>query len=247
MIDLTGRIAIVTGASQGIGRDTALALAAAGADIVLLARNEEKLQTNAEAIVRLGRQALAIKTDVTVAQEVQTAMDQAKEKFGQIDILVNNAGITRDTLLLRMRREDWDAVIDTNLTSVYICTQIVLPHMLKARSGRIINITSVMGQMGSAGTANYSAAKSGIIGFTKAVAREVASRQITVNAVAPGFIDTAMTQTLDDKRRRQILEMIPLGRVGNSQDVAAGVVFLASEAAQYITGHVLNINGGIYM
>lgn len=247
MIDLTGRVAIVTGASQGIGRDTALALAAAGADVVLLARREEKLRANAEEIERHGRRALPIQTDVTVAEQVEQAVTQAKETFGRIDILVNNAGITRDGLLLRMKREDWDLVINTNLTGLYLCTQAVLPHMIKARYGRIINITSVLGQMGSAGTANYSAAKAGIIGFTKALAREVASRQITVNAVAPGFIDTAMTQVLDEKRRQQMLDMIPLGRIGQGSEVAAGVVFLASEAASYITGYVLNINGGMYM
>jgi 3-oxoacyl-[acyl-carrier protein] reductase len=247
MIDLTGRVALVTGASQGIGRDTAMALAAAGAAVVLLARNEEKLRANAEVIERQGRRALALKADVAVAEEVQAAITQARERFGGLDILVNNAGVTRDGLLLRMKRADWDAVINTNLTGMFICTQAVLPHMIKARYGRIINITSVMGQMGSAGTTNYSAAKAGIIGFTKALAREVASRQITVNAVSPGFVDTAMTQVLDEKRQEEILSLVPLGRIGQGQDVAAGVVFLASEAAGYITGHVLNINGGLYM
>jgi len=247
MIDLTGRVALVTGASQGIGRDTAMALATAGADVVLLARRVEKLRANAEEIERQGRRALALRANVTVAEEIQAAVTQAKEQFGHIDILVNNAGITRDGLLLRMKRVDWDDVLNTNLTGMFICTQAVLPHMIKARYGRIINMTSVMGQMGSAGTANYSAAKAGIIGFTRALAREVASRQITVNAVAPGFIDTAMTQVLDAKRQQELRDMIPLGRVGQGQDVAAGVVFLASEAAGYITGHVLNINGGLYM
>lgn len=247
MFDLSGRVAVVTGASQGIGQEAALALARAGADVVLMARTLEKLQANAAQIEQLGRRALALKADVTVADEVQSALDQAKHSFGRIDILVNNAGITRDGLLLRMKQEDWDAVVRTNLTSLFICIQAVLPVMLKARYGRIINITSVMGQMGSAGTANYSAAKAGIIGLTKAVAREVASRQITVNAIAPGFVETAMTDALDEKRRQEILGMVPLGRVGTVQDVAAGIVFLASEEAGYITGHVLNINGGLYM
>ncbi|MBI3951273.1 MAG: 3-oxoacyl-[acyl-carrier-protein] reductase [Acidobacteria bacterium] len=246
-MDLTGRVTIITGASQGIGRETAMALAAAGADVVLLARSEDKLRANVEEVEQRGRRALALKADVTVVEEVQAAVARTKEQFGRIDILVNNAGLTRDGLLLRMKREDWDVVLTTNLTGMFICTQAVLPHMLKARYGRIINIASVMGQMGSAGTTNYSAAKAGIIGFTKAVAREVASRGITVNAVSPGFIDTAMTQILDEKRQQEILSMIPLGRVGQSQDVAAGVAFLASDAASYITGHVLNINGGLYM
>lgn len=247
MIDLTGRVALVTGGSQGIGRDTAIALAAAGADVVLLARTEENLRATAEIIRQQGRRALPLKADVTVAEAVQAAVAQAMEQFGRLDILVNNAGITRDGLLLRMKLEDWDDVLRTNLTGMFLCTRAVLPHMLKARYGRIINITSVMGQMGSAGTTNYAASKAGIIGFTKALAREVASRQITVNAVAPGLIDTAMTQVLDEKRRQEILALIPLGRIGRGQEVAAGVVFLASEAAGYITGHVLNINGGLYM
>lgn len=247
MIDVTERVAVVTGASRGIGRDTALALARAGADLVLLARSEDRLRAVAEEIERLGRRALPLKADVTVAEQVIAAVTEAKRQYGRIDILVNNAGITRDGLLLRMKREDWDAVIETNLTSVYLCCQAVLPHMLRARYGRIINITSVLGQMGGAGSTNYAASKAGIIGFTKALAREVASRNITVNAIAPGFIETAMTEALDEKRRRELIASIPLGRVGEGRDIAAGVVFLASDAAGYITGQVLNINGGIYM
>lgn len=247
MIDVTERVAVVTGASRGIGRDTALALARAGADLVLLARSEDRLRAVAEEIERLGRRALPLRADVTVAEQVTAAVTEAKRQYGRIDILVNNAGITRDGLLLRMKREDWDAVIETNLTSVYLCCQAVLPHMLRARYGRIINITSVLGQMGGAGSTNYAASKAGIIGFTKALAREVASRNITVNAIAPGFIETAMTEALDEKRRQELIASIPLGRVGEGRDVAAGVVFLASEAAGYITGQVLNINGGIYM
>lgn len=247
MITLDGRVAIVTGASQGIGRECARALAMAGADVSLLARSREKLEAVADEIRQMGRQALVAPTDVTDAEQIRAAVSQTREAFGHIDILVNNAGITRDALVLRMKREEWDSVIATNLTSVLLCTQAVLPYMLRARYGRIINMTSVMGQMGSPGVANYAAAKAGIIGFTKSLAKEVASRNITVNAIAPGYIDTAMTQVLDEKYRQQILEAIPMKRVGTARDVAAGVVFLASDEAGYITGHVLNINGGLYM
>jgi|FaiFalFF_MnMetaG_3_1042247.scaffolds.fasta_scaffold00041_10 3-oxoacyl-[acyl-carrier protein] reductase len=247
MIRLDGRVAIVTGASQGIGRDCALALAEHGADVALLARTREKLEAVAEEVRQLGRRALALPTDVTEADQVNTAVARVLSEWGRIDILVNNAGLTRDALLLRMKREDWDLVLRTNLTSVFLCCQAVLPTMLRARYGRIINITSVMGQMGNVGVSNYAASKAGIIGFTKALAREVASRNITVNAVAPGFIDTAMTRALSDEVRRQMLALIPLQRMGTGADVAAGVLFLASEEAGYITGHVLNINGGLYM
>ncbi|MCS7157654.1 MAG: 3-oxoacyl-[acyl-carrier-protein] reductase [Blastocatellia bacterium] len=247
MIRLEGRVAIVTGASQGIGRDCALALAEHGADVALLARTREKLEAVAEEIRQRGQRALALPTDVTEAEQVKAAVARVLDEWGRIDILVNNAGITRDALLLRMKREDWDLVLHTNLTSVFLCCQAVLPTMLRARYGRIINITSVMGQMGNAGVSNYAASKAGIIGFTKALAREVASRNVTVNAIAPGFIDTDMTRVLNEDVRRQMLALIPLQRMGTGADVAAGVVFLASEEAGYITGHVLNINGGLYM
>ncbi len=247
MIRLDGRVAMVTGASQGIGRDCALALAEHGADVALLARTREKLEAVAEEIRRLGRRALALPTDVTEAEQVKGAVARVLDEWGRIDILVNNAGITRDALLLRMKREDWDLVLQTNLTSVFLCCQAVLPTMVRARYGRIISITSVLGQMGNVGVSNYAASKAGIIGFTKALAREVASRNITVNAVAPGFIDTDMTRALSEEVRRQMLALIPLQRMGTGADVAAGVVFLASEEAGYITGHVLNINGGLYM
>jgi 3-oxoacyl-[acyl-carrier protein] reductase len=247
MIRLDGRVAIVTGASQGIGRECALALADHGADVALLARTREKLEAVAEEIRRRGRRALVLPTDVTEADQVKAAVARVLAEWERIDILVNNAGIARDALLLRMKRQQWDLVLQTNLTSVFLCCQAVLPAMLRARYGRIINITSVLGQMGNVGVSNYAASKAGIIGFTKALAREVASRNITVNAVAPGFIDTDMTRALSDDVRRQMLALIPLQRMGTGADVAAGVVFLASEEAGYITGHVLNINGGLYM
>lgn len=247
MTRLQGRVALVTGASQGIGRACALALAAEGAKVAVAARNQEKLAQVVEEISRSGGEAAAFKMDVASEDEVRTAAKAALDKFGKIDILVNNAGITRDTLVLRMKRADWDAVLATNLTGAHLCIQAVLSSMIKQRWGRIINITSIFGQMGQAGQANYAAAKAGLIGLTMAVAREVASRNITVNAVAPGYIETAMTEALSPELKETVMKMIPLGRAGSDADVANAVKFLASDDAAYVTGHVLNVNGGMLM
>jgi 3-oxoacyl-[acyl-carrier protein] reductase len=247
MLERTGRVALVTGASQGIGRACALALAEGGTTIALAARNEEKLRLVQEEIESKDGHAVTFRMDVSNEDEVKSAVKAAIERFGKIDILVNNAGMTRDTLLMRMKRADWDAVLQTNLSGAFFCTQAVIGSMLKQRWGRIINITSVFGQTGQAGQANYSASKAGLIGFTMAMAREVASRSITVNAVAPGYIETAMTEGLSADLKSKVNEMIPLGRAGTDKEVAHAIRFLASEEASYITGHVLNVNGGILM
>jgi 3-oxoacyl-[acyl-carrier protein] reductase len=244
---LEGQVALVTGASRGIGRAVALALAVAGAKVVV---NYARSSTAAEEIVAHitaeGGQALALQADVAQAEQVDALISRTLETFGRIDILVNNAGITRDTLLLRMKLEDWQAVIDLNLTGVFLCTKAVAKGMLKQRSGRIINIASVAGQMGNPGQANYSAAKAGVIGFTKTVAKEMASRGVTVNAVAPGFIETDMTGDLPNTE--EILKFIPLGRFGKPDDIAGMVRFLAADpAAAYITGQVFNVDGGMVM
>ncbi len=244
---MAGRVALVTGASQGIGKACALALAEAGADTALGSRNEEKLQAVAKEITDLGRKALAVRLDVASAESVKSAVSLVIEAWGKIDILVNNAGIARDNLLLRMKPEDWEIVLRTNLDGAYHCIRAVLPGMVRQRYGRIINISSVVAQAGNAGQANYIASKAGLIGLTKAVAAEVASRNITVNAVAPGFIATPMTDRLPPEVKERILKMVPLARMGTDREVAQGVRFLASEEAAYITGHVLNINGGMYM
>lgn len=247
-ISLNGKVAVVTGASRGIGRAIATTLAAAGAVVVV---NYKSNQTAAEEVVRAivaaDGQALAVQADVGVPAEVEHLFKTALDRYGRLDILVNNAGITRDVLLLRMKEEDFDAVLDTNLRGVYLCTRAALRPMTRARSGRIINITSVIGLMGNAGQANYAAAKAGIIGFTKAVAREMGARNITVNAVAPGYIETELTGRLSDQIRAAILENIPLGRLGTPQDVANLVCFLASDAAAYITGQTLTVDGGMVM
>lgn len=246
-MSLQGRVALVTGASQGIGRACALRLAGAGARVALAARSQEKLRQVAAEIEAAGGQAAVFAMDVGSEEQIKFGVRAALEQFGKIDILVNNAGITRDQLVMRMKRADWDAVLATNLTAAYLCIQAVIGSMLKQRWGRIVNVTSIFGQIGQAGQANYSASKAGLIGLTMAVAREVASRNITVNAVAPGYIETAMTAGLAGEMKENILKMIPLGRAGSDMDVANAVSFLASDEAAYITGHVLNVNGGILM
>jgi 3-oxoacyl-[acyl-carrier protein] reductase len=247
MFNLKDRVALVTGASQGIGRAIALALSCAGARLVIAARNAEKLQSLAEEIDSGKGTALAVQMDVGNQQEVKAGFHQAIERFGRLDILVNNAAITRDGLAVRMKAEDWEAVLRTDLTGAHFCIQQALGVMLRQRSGRIINVSSVVAQSGNAGQANYVAAKAGLIGLTRAIATEVASRNITVNAVAPGFIVSPMTDPLPEKVKQELIGRIPLGRMGQDAEVAAAVVFLASDEAGYITGHVLDVNGGMRM
>jgi len=246
MFDLTGKIVIVTGASRGIGRAIATTLASRGATIVAAARGDNAAATVSE-ITSAGARAEVASVDVTDAGSVDTLVSGTLERHGRIDVLVNNAGIAKDQLMLRMKRDDWDAVIATNLTSAFLCSQAVLRPMIKQRSGRILMISSVVGQMGNAGQANYAASKAGLIGFTKSLAREVASRRITVNAITPGLIETDMTKAITDKAQADWAASIPLGRPGTPADVAAAVCFLASEEAGYITGQVLAVNGGMYM
>ena len=247
MSDLQGRVALITGASQGIGRACALVLAKDGAKVALAARNLEKLKGVVAEIQSGGGEAATFQIDLAKEDDIKAGVKAAIERFGKIDILVNNAGITRDGLVLRMKRADWDAVLATNLTGAHVSIQAVLGSMLKQRWGRIINITSVVGEMGQAGQANYAASKAGLIGLTMAVAREVASRNITVNAVAPGYIETAMTEALPAELKDTLLKSIPLGRIGKEEEIAAAVRFLASDTAGYITGHVLRVNGGMLM
>jgi 3-oxoacyl-[acyl-carrier protein] reductase len=246
-MSLSARVAFVTGASQGIGRACALKFAAVGASVAVAARSQDKLNELVQEITAAGGKAAAFALDVTNEEQLKSVIKGAIAEFGKIDILVNNAGITRDQLVMRMKRADWDTVLQTNLTSAYLCIQQVATSMLKQRWGRIINIASVFGQMGQAGQANYSASKAGLIGLTMAVARELGSRNITCNAVAPGFIETAMTDVLGDDFKENAAKQIPLGRVGSVNDVASAVAFLASDEASYITGHVLNVNGGMLM
>lgn len=244
---LTDKVAIVTGASRGIGRCTALALAAQGADLVVAARSLEPLETLVAEIEAMGRKALAVTADAAATEDADQLIAAAVEKFGKIDILVNNAGITRDGLLLRMKDADWDAVLDTNLKGAFVLTRAAAKLMTRQRSGRIINISSVVAEMGNPGQANYCASKAGLIGLTKSVARELAKRKVTVNAITPGFIETDMTNELSEKARQELTTQIPLGRLGQSEDIAQAVIFLASEQAGYITGQVLGVNGGMYM
>ena len=247
MANLEGRIALVTGASQGIGRAVALELAKSGATVALAARNEAKLAEVVAEIEGAGGKAAAFALDVASEESIKAGAKAVLERFGKVEILVNNAGITRDGLVLRMKRPDWDDVLSTNLTGAFLLTQTLLGQLLRNRWGRVINITSVVGRTGQAGQVNYAASKAGLIGLTRSLAREVASRGVTVNAVAPGYIETAMTEVLDEKVREVMLTQIPLGRAGTGEDIAQAVAFLASEAAGYITGHVLDVNGGMFM
>lgn len=244
---LEDKVAWVTGAAQGIGRSVALLLAQNGADIVVSDVNLEKAEETVRDIQALGRKALAFKVNVVNLEEVERMTQSVLEQFKQIDILVNNAGITRDRLLLRMTEEDWDAVINVNLKGTFNCTKAVVRHMSRQRSGKIVNIASVSGEMGNPGQANYSASKAGVIGFTKTIAREFAQRGINVNAVAPGYIQTPMTDAIPEKAKEELKRLIPMERLGRPEDVAEAVLFLVSDSSSYITGQVLNVNGGIYM
>jgi 3-oxoacyl-[acyl-carrier protein] reductase len=247
MFSLKDKVALITGASQGIGRATSLVLAEAGAKMAIAARNADKLGSLAAEIEAAGGEALAVPMDVADPAQVKAGFQQVLAKFGKLDILVNNAAITRDTLALRMKLEDWEAVLRTNLTGAHLCIQQALGVMIRQRSGRIINISSVVAETGNAGQANYVASKAGLIGLTRAIAVEVASRNITVNAVAPGFIETPMTASLSQELKDKVKALIPLGRLGADHDIAAAIAFLASDEAGYITGQVLDVNGGMHM
>ncbi|HUX07959.1 MAG TPA: 3-oxoacyl-[acyl-carrier-protein] reductase [Acidobacteriota bacterium] len=247
MAGLEGRVSIVTGAAQGIGRVIALELAAAGADVVVADILEEGMETVAAEVRKLGRRALTVRLDVSDEESAKAAVEATMSEFGQVDHLVNNAGITRDNLLMRMRPEEWSSVLAVNLSGVYNCTHSVVRYMMKRRYGRIVSITSVVGQMGNPGQTNYGATKAGVIGFTKSAARELGSRGITVNAVAPGFIESPMTDVLSDEIRERLMANVPLARLGLPEDVAKAVKFLVSDDASYITGAVINVNGGMYM
>jgi len=246
-MSLEGKIAIVTGAAQGIGRAIAETLARAGADVAIADMDLGRGQETAHAVGKTGRRALQVKVNVADWNDVKDMTDRVLKEWGKIDILVNNAGITRDGLLLRMKEEDWNLVLQVNLNGTFHCTKAVMQPMTKQRYGRIINVASIVGAIGNAGQANYAASKAAVIGFTRTVAREYASRMVTVNAVAPGFIDTAMTQGLSPEVKETLLKQIPLGRLGQPSDVAESVRFLASDEAGYITGQVIHINGGMFM
>jgi len=242
-----GKIAVITGASRGIGRSISLALSAAGATIVAMDMDQAATEAVVAELKAAGGKAFAVVGNVTLPEDAERMIETAMNEFGRVDILVNNAGITRDGIFLRMKEEDWDAVLSVNLKGAFLCSRAASKVMAKQRSGRIINIASVVGQMGNAGQANYCASKAGLIGLTKSNARELAKRNVTVNAVAPGFIATAMTDALSDKVKAELTAQIPLERLGSSEDIANAVLFLASEASGYITGHVLSVNGGMYM
>ena len=246
-MDLKDRTAIVTGSARGIGKAIALKLAGAGADIVVndIAAAADTLESTAEEIRALGGQVLEVTADVSSSEDVTRLVEEAINKFGKVDILVNNAGVTRDNLVMRMSDEEWDTVLNIDLKSAFLCSRAVLRHMLRQRWGRIVSIASVVGIHGNPGQANYASAKAGIIGLTKSIAKEVASRGITVNAIAPGFIESKMTEQLDENQRQALLARIPAGSIGTPQDVAEAAAFLASEEARYITGHVLNVDGGM--
>jgi 3-oxoacyl-[acyl-carrier protein] reductase len=246
-LKLTGKVALVTGGAQGIGKAVALLLARNGADMVVSDINLEKAEETAKEIEAIGSKTMAIRTDVANLNDVEQMVRSIMERFGKIDILVNNAGITRDKLILRMTEEDWDAVLNINLKGTFNCTKAVVKHMAKQRYGKIVSIASVVGEMGNAGQANYAASKAGVIGFTKTVAREFAQRGINVNAIAPGYVQTPMTEALSEKVKEKLKRLIPMERLGRPEDVAEAVLFLVSEASSYVTGQVLNVNGGIYM
>jgi 3-oxoacyl-[acyl-carrier protein] reductase len=244
---MTNRTALVTGASRGIGRACALALAASGARVAVAARNAEQLESLAGEIRARSGEAFVAPMDLSAPESIKEGIAKVAKDFGSIAILVNNAGITKDGLAMRMKQPDWDVVIATNLTGAFVAIQQVLPAMMRERWGRIINISSLVGEMGNAGQANYAASKAGLIGLTKSIAQEMGSRNITVNAVAPGYVETDMTQGLSEELKQKMIANIPLKRIGRPDDVAAAVRFLASEEAGYITGHVLSVNGGLYM
>lgn len=246
-MSLTGKKALVTGASRGIGKAVALKLAAEGAEVIVTATSLERAKQTADQIVALGHKAIPVKVDVGVSADVEALFQVVVAEFGSLDILVNNAGITRDGLLMRMKDEDWDSVLDVNLKGTFLCTREAIKLMAKAKSGRIVTISSVVGEMGNAGQANYCASKAGIIGFTKAVAREYAKRNITVNAVAPGFIETDMTGVLTEGVRDELLKQIPVNRFGAPEDIANAVYYLVSDLGSYVTGQVLSVNGGMHM
>jgi 3-oxoacyl-[acyl-carrier protein] reductase len=246
-LKLAGKVALVTGAAQGIGKAVALLLARNGADMVVSDINLERAEETAKEVQTLGRKALAIKVDVAKLGDVEKMVEAILAQFGKVDILVNNAGIARDKLILRMTEEDWDAVLNINLKGTFNCTKAIVRHMSKQKSGKIVNIASVVGEMGNAGQGNYAASKAGVIGFTKTIAREFAQRGINVNAIAPGYIETPMTDALPEKAKEELKRLIPMDRLGQPEDVAEAVLFLVSESANYITGQVLNVNGGIYM